>query len=204
MTTDKDLRFLSSCENEDLRVLCDILTHDRLGNIRVTEQLTSTDEYNSNYPEDMLFLVPQISNELLKYGSIIEDMGKATQVITESLAFPAYCALQYWNRMSEYSADRCAAAVVGEQVFQSALLKLTSGLSDIQGDPYQLVEQGKRYYEMKNASFFARVQQACREMFYSHPQVCQRAYEIDLWKSSSNYRTLIRENMPKGGLLQKE
>lgn len=68
-TTDKDLRFLSSCENEDLRVLCDILTHDRLGNIRVTEQLTSTDEYNRNYPEDMLFLVPQISNELLKYGS---------------------------------------------------------------------------------------------------------------------------------------
>lgn len=69
MTTDKDLRFLSSCENEDLRVLCDILTHDRLGNIRITEQLTSTDEYNRNYPEDMLFLVPQISNELLKYGS---------------------------------------------------------------------------------------------------------------------------------------
>ena len=68
-TTDKDLRFLSSCENEDLRVLCDILTHDRLGNIRITEQLTSTDEYNRNYPEDMLFLVPQISNELLKYGS---------------------------------------------------------------------------------------------------------------------------------------
>ena len=69
MKTDKDLRFLSSCENEDLRVLCDILTHDRLGNIRITEQLTSTDEYNRNYPEDMLFLVPQISNELLKYGS---------------------------------------------------------------------------------------------------------------------------------------
>lgn len=69
MTTDKDLRFLSSCENEDLRVLCDILTHDRLGNIRITEQLTATDEYNRNYPEDMLFLVPQISNELLKYGS---------------------------------------------------------------------------------------------------------------------------------------
>ena len=68
-TTDKDLRFLSSCENEDLRVLCDILTHDRHGNIRITEQLTATDEYNRNYPEDMLFLVPQISNELLKYGS---------------------------------------------------------------------------------------------------------------------------------------
>lgn len=69
MKTDKDLRFLSSCSNDELRTLCDILTHDRLGNIRITEQLTSSDEYNRNYPEDMLFLVPQISNELLKYGS---------------------------------------------------------------------------------------------------------------------------------------
>ena len=69
MKTDKDLNFLSSCKNDDLRTLCDILTHDRLGNIRITEQLTSTDEYNRSYPEDMLFLVPQISEELLKYGS---------------------------------------------------------------------------------------------------------------------------------------
>ena len=67
--TDKDLRFLSSCKNDDLRTLCDILTHDRLGNVRITEQLTSTDEYNRSYPEDMLFLVPQISEELLKFGS---------------------------------------------------------------------------------------------------------------------------------------
>ena len=124
---------------------------------------------------------------------IIEDMGKAAQVITESLAFPAYCALQYWSRMSEYSADRCAAAVVGEQVFQSAFLKLTSGLSDIKGNPYQLVEQGKKYDEMKNASFLDRVQQACREMFFSHPQNCQRAYEIDRWKSSANYRNLTKD-----------
>lgn len=121
---------------------------------------------------------------------IIEDMGEAAQVITGSLAFPAYCALQYWNRMSEYSADRCAAAVVGEQVFQSALLKLTSGLSDIQGNPYQLVEQAKVYHDMTNRSFLSRVQQACRVALYSHPQNCERAYEIDRWKSSAIYRKL--------------
>lgn len=69
MKTDKDLNFLSSCKNDDLRTLCDILTHDRFGNVRITEQLTSTDEYNRSYPEDMLFLVPQISEELLKFGS---------------------------------------------------------------------------------------------------------------------------------------
>ena len=67
--TDKDLQFLLSCKNDDLRTLCDILTYDRLGNIRITEQLTSSDEYLYNYPENMLSLVPQISTELLKYGS---------------------------------------------------------------------------------------------------------------------------------------
>ena len=121
---------------------------------------------------------------------IIEDMGKAAQVITGSLAFPAYCALQYWSRMSEFSADRCAAAVVGERTFQSAFLKLTSGLTNIQGNPYQLVEQAKAYHDMTNRSFLSRVQQACRVALYSHPQNCERAYEIDRWKSSAIYRKL--------------
>ena len=135
---------------------------------------------------------------------MIEDLGEATQFITKSLAFPAYCALQYWSRMSEYSADRCAAAVVGERTFQTAFLKLTSGLSDIKGNPYQLVEQAKKYNEMKNESFIQRIQQVCREALYTHPQDCQRAYEIDRWKSSANYRTLVRENMQKGGLIQEK
>lgn len=123
----------------------------------------------------------------------IEEMGTAAQIITEAFTFPAYCALQYWSRMSEYSADRCAAAVVGERVFQSAFLKLTSGLSCVKGDVYQLVEQGKKYNEMKDASFFDRIQQVCRELVYSHPQNCQRAYEIDRWKNSATYRNLTKD-----------
>lgn len=121
---------------------------------------------------------------------LIEEMGEASQFITKSLAFPAYCALQYWSRMSEFSADRCAAAVVGERTFQSAFLKLTSGLTNIQGNPYQLVEQAKAYHDMTNRSFLSRVQQACRVALYSHPQNCERAYEIDRWKSSAIYRKL--------------
>lgn len=123
----------------------------------------------------------------------IEEMGTAARFITESLAFPAYCALMYWSRMSEFSADRCAAAVVGERVFQSALLKLSCGLSTIEGDPYQLVKQAKLYNDMKKSSFFDRIQQTCRELFYTHPQNCQRAYEVDRWKTSANYRKLTQD-----------
>lgn len=127
----------------------------------------------------------------------IEDLGEATQLITKSLTFPVYCTLQYWSRMSEYSADRCAAAVVGEHTFQMAFLKLTSGLSSIQGNPYQLVEQARIYNNMRNSSFFNYIQQSFRVALYSHPQNCQRAYEIDRWRSSANYRKLTC-NLQKG------
>jgi len=46
---------------------------------------------------------------------------------------------------------------------------------------------------MKNASFLDRIQQSCRELFYSHPQNCQRAFEVDKWKKSANYRNLTQD-----------
>ena len=43
MKQDKDLMFLASCQNDDLRTLCDILTYNNKGEIRLSEQLTETD-----------------------------------------------------------------------------------------------------------------------------------------------------------------
>ena len=51
MKQDKDLAFLSSCKNEDLRTLCDILTYNSKGELRLSEQLTNTDAYINYYPE---------------------------------------------------------------------------------------------------------------------------------------------------------
>ena len=42
MKHDKDLAFLATCENEDLRTLCDILTYNSKGELRLSEQLTNT------------------------------------------------------------------------------------------------------------------------------------------------------------------
>jgi uncharacterized protein YaaW (UPF0174 family) len=69
MKQDKDLAFLATCKNEDLRTLCDILTHDKQGELRLSEQLTNSDAYINYYPERMNMMTKEISEELRKYGS---------------------------------------------------------------------------------------------------------------------------------------
>ena len=120
----------------------------------------------------------------------IEELGLLLQVISYSTLGPILMAMQYWSRKSELSADRCSAVVVGERTFQTAMLKLTTGLSEIQGSPYQLVEQAREYHRFENDSWWNCIQQNCRIAFNSHPQMCERAYEIDRWKDSWQYRKL--------------
>jgi Zn-dependent protease with chaperone function len=121
----------------------------------------------------------------------IEELGLLLQVISYSTLGPILMAMQYWSRKSELSADRCAAAVVGERTFQTAMLKLTCGMAEIKGSPYQLVEQAREYHRFENDSWWNRIQQNCRVAFNSHPQMCERAYEIDRWKHSYQYRKLF-------------
>lgn len=42
MKEDRDLLFLQQAKNEDLKTLVDILTHDKDGEVRISEQLTNT------------------------------------------------------------------------------------------------------------------------------------------------------------------
>ena len=127
------------------------------------------------------------------YNSVIEtirELGEQLGVIPYTLTGPVFLALQYWSRRSEFSADRCAAATVGEKVFQRMMLKLASGLADIGDDSYQLVRQAKEYHRHENATLWDKIQQNCRMAFYSHPQMVNRAYEIDRWKVSFAYKRL--------------
>ena len=54
----------------------------------------------------------------------------------------------------------------------------------------QLVEQAKEYHRFVNESWWNRIQQNCRVAFNSHPQMCERAWEIDRWKNSWQYKNL--------------
>lgn len=118
----------------------------------------------------------------------LEEMGSFLGLIHRTMFAPLYLALQYWSRKSELSADRCAAVVVGENTFQSALAKQASGLKETTGRTRRLVEQGKQYEALKRSSLWYRVQQEYRCMFYSHPQLCTRALELDRWRVSYGYK----------------
>lgn len=47
---DKDLEFLKGCDQEDLDVLVQVLTKDKDGSPRFTEELTSTECYKTHHP----------------------------------------------------------------------------------------------------------------------------------------------------------
>ena len=68
MKQDKDLAFLATCENEDLRTLCDILTYNSKGELRLSEQLTNSDAYINYYPERMSLMANELGEELRKFG----------------------------------------------------------------------------------------------------------------------------------------
>lgn len=130
------------------------------------------------------------------YGSVfdvIRNLGERLGLLSYGLSGPAFLALQYWSRRGELSADRCAAVVSGERVFQSTILKIASGLSDIGSDPYQLVRQANEFHEHERRTLLDKIQQNCRMAFYSHPQMVNRAYEIYRWKKSYVYRSLRSE-----------
>lgn len=69
MKPDKDLTFLVECPNEDLRTLCDILTHDKDGELRLSEQLSNSNIYLRCYPQHMAQMAKEIGEELRKFGS---------------------------------------------------------------------------------------------------------------------------------------
>lgn len=124
------------------------------------------------------------------YNSVVElinELGERYGIISYALSGPVCLALQYWSRRSELSADRCAAAVMGEETFQRMTMKMASGLTEMGNDSYQFVRQAKEYHAHENHSLWNKVQQNCRMAFYSHPQMVNRAYEIERWKHSAAY-----------------
>ena len=62
------LNFISTSSNEDLRTLCDIITLDRDGRPRLTEELTGAVNYKMNYPRNMRALAPEMVDEFRKFG----------------------------------------------------------------------------------------------------------------------------------------
>ena len=68
MTIDQNLCFLQHCTNEELKTLCDTLTHNNKGDVRLSEQLTDNDVYLRFYPDNMKGMWQEIAAELQRFG----------------------------------------------------------------------------------------------------------------------------------------
>ena len=64
----KNLGFLYRASNDDLRLLCDIVTKDKNGNFRGNEELSSMQVYRTNYPHNMHTILPILVQEFREYG----------------------------------------------------------------------------------------------------------------------------------------
>lgn len=59
---------LEHADNEDLKILCDIITLGKNGTLRISDILTKTESYKRNYPHRMASLIPGMVRELELYG----------------------------------------------------------------------------------------------------------------------------------------
>lgn len=68
MIVDSNLSFLQYCSNDELKTLCDTLTHDNNGEVRLSEQLTDNDVYLCCYPDNMKGMWQEVAAELQRFG----------------------------------------------------------------------------------------------------------------------------------------
>lgn len=66
--SDSDLEFLKDCKSDDLSVLVEILTKDKDGTVRLTEELTTNDRYKADYPDHQKYW-DLIAAELQCFGA---------------------------------------------------------------------------------------------------------------------------------------
>ena len=68
MYIDRNLAFLSHASNDDLLVLCDIVTKETDGTFRISETLSNTQSYRRCYPENVKEMLPELIHEFRLFG----------------------------------------------------------------------------------------------------------------------------------------
>lgn len=90
---DQDLEFLYECSNEQLQMLSSHILYDaKDGKRRHTEALSSFASFLENYPHNMKALVPNIIDELQRFGgntvkNLIRGHGVPYREILENVAY---------------------------------------------------------------------------------------------------------------------
>ena len=126
MKQDKDLMFLANCQNDDLRTLCDILTYNNKGEIRLSEQLTDTDAYLNCYPDRMNLMSSEIAEELRKFGSnTVKTFFRKGEADSYETIVRRVC-----KRMNVVVNDSDSTRIMERELLTTICEQTTSNLSD--------------------------------------------------------------------------
>lgn len=113
--------------------------------------------------------------------------------IAGNMALPMQLALSYWERRSELSADRAAAAVMGSaDPVVNTMIRLSGGpksiTKNVNIDTY--TAQATAYEELQ-MSKWDKILQTMAIMNETHPFPAVRAREIKQWVNEERYSTII-------------
>ena len=135
MKQDKDLMFLASCQNDELRTLCDFLTYNNKGELRLSEELTNSDAYIRYYPNRINLMVEELAGELRKYGSnTIKTLWHHGEADSYEKIVRRVC-----NKMDVEVSETDSVPIMERQLMFEWLNKMTEKMSD--EDLHQIAEE---------------------------------------------------------------
>lgn len=114
----------------------------------------------------------------------------ATTVFSDGVSEAILLALLYWNRKSELSCDRVAAAVTSPEVVSRMMVRLSGGSKTLTGNINieEWAAQAERYHEIYNdEGIWNRAIQISSTMYLDHPFAAVRVREVLNWGKTENY-----------------
>lgn len=107
MYIDRNLKFLNRASNDDLLVLCDIVTREKDGTFRTTETLTNTEYYSRYYPDNIKKMLPELIHEFRLFGgnsvlNFFRGEGPTYSEILRDVAHKCHVSFNYATAKDEY------------------------------------------------------------------------------------------------------
>lgn len=121
-------------------------------------------------------------------------LGLLDEGISGLLVRPLEYGILYWNRCSEYSADRAAALVMNDlEVMTDVMIRLSGGSANIlqKINKDEFLKQADLYNSVYKNKLANKTAQLYLEISRDHPFTVIRAVELTKWYGSDLFRKII-------------
>lgn len=136
------------------------------------------------------------------YHTLARFVEMGINNLLTDLTTPLRLALKYWERQSEFSADRVAALVCGAEPVIRTELRLSGGPKSITKDIniQEWASQAEEYYSLCTESTCDNILQKMIVMENSHPFSAVRVHEILEWTSGKDFGMIKDITLGKAGI----